>query len=308
LIEIVTVGWLTIDDIVLPDGSCERRVLGGGALYSAVGSAIWNDHVGVHSVTGRKHISDVVSRIDAFGLGTRGINAIEGNGLELWLLHESQDEKQQVPKLVSSTAKEMDEGRAPLPEEWRGARGVHIAPQSPLGSFANIAALSALDPRPVMTMDILSDGYVAAEEYRDLAFIDELDAFLPSEAEIVQIWRPSSLSAWIAAQATQHGCHMAAKLGSAGSLVCAAGTDAVMHVPIFPASVIDTTGAGDAYCGGFIAGLIDGRPPVECAAMGTVSASFVIEARGALATRRPDRTTRDARLRQVLAGVRPRCD
>ena len=305
MIEIVTVGWLTIDDIVLPDGSCEQGVLGGGALYSAVGAAIWNDRVGVHSVTGRKYLDDVVARIEAFGLATLGINAIPGNGLELWLLHESQDEKQQVPKLASSTAAEMDGGRAPLPAEWRGARGVHIAPQSPAGSFANIEALAALQPRPIITMDLLSDAYVDPGAYRDLAFLDRLDAFLPSEAEIGRIWHPPSISDWMADQAQEHDCHIAAKLGSAGSLICAAGTEAVQHVPVYPSAVVDSTGAGDAYCGGFIAGLVDGRPPVECAAMGTVSASFVIEARGALATWRPDPATRNERLGRVLAAVQP---
>jgi ribokinase len=305
VIEIVTVGWLTIDDIVLPDGSCEQGVLGGGALYSAVGAAIWNDRVGVHSVTGQKYLDDVVARIDAFGLATLGINAIAGNGLELWLLHESQDEKQQVPKLASSTAAEMDDGRAPLPAEWRRARGVHIAPQSPAGSFANIAALAALHPRPIVTMDLLSDAYVDAAAYRDPAFLDRLDAFLPSEAEITRIWNPTSLPGWIAAQASQRGCHVAAKLGSAGSLICAAGTAEVLRVPAYPTAVVDSTGAGDAYCGGFLAGLVDGRPPVECTAMGTVSASFVIEARGALATRRPDPGMRDERLRRVLTSVQP---
>jgi hypothetical protein len=37
--------------------------------------------------------------------------------------------------------------------------------------------------------------------------------------------------------------------------------------------------------------------------MGTVSASYVVEACGALETKRPDSTERDARLRTVLEGV-----
>jgi ribokinase len=53
MIDIATVGWLTMDDIVLLDHSCRPGVLGGGALYSAIGAQIWSDRVGVHSVTGR---------------------------------------------------------------------------------------------------------------------------------------------------------------------------------------------------------------------------------------------------------------
>jgi ribokinase len=305
MIELATVGWLTIDDIVLPDRTYEQNVLGGGALYSAVGALIWRPRVGVHSVTGRKYFDDVVRRIGAYGLETAGINAIPGNGLELWLLHESGSDKQQVPKLSSSTAAEMDAGRAPLPAAWRGVQGVHVAPQSPAGSFANLAALAALDPRPVLTLDLLSDAYVDARRYQGLEFLDRLDAFLPSEAEIARIWQPASLASWVRQQARRHRCHVGAKLGADGSLVCDGRSGQLYRVPAFPAAVVDTTGAGDAYCGGFLAGLVEGRPIAQCAAMGTVAASYVVEARGALATRRPEPAERDARLADVLARIAP---
>ena len=93
----------------------------------------------------------------------------------------------------------------------------------------------------------------------------------------------------------------AIRLGDRGSLVC--GGDALYRVPIFPVHAIDTTGAGDGFCGGFVAGLVDGRSPVECAAMGTVSASFIVEARGALATRKPSERERDARLTDVISRI-----
>lgn len=303
---LVTVGWLTIDDIVLPDGTYEQKVLGGGALYSAVGALLWHPQVGVHSVTGRRHFDAVVREIAAYGLDPSGINAIPGNGLELWLLHESDSDKQQVPKLSSATAAEMDAGRAPLPEAWCRARGVHIAPQSPAGSFANLEALAKLDPKPVLTLDLLSDAYVDASRYRDLGFLQALDAFLPSEAEIVRIWQPASLAAWIAEQAGRHRCHVVAKLGGEGSLVCDGQSGQLYRVPAYPAAVLDTTGAGDAYCGGFLAGLVAGCSVEDCAAMGTVAASYVVEARGALATRRPEPAERDARLAHVLTRIETR--
>lgn len=305
MIDLVTVGWLTIDDIVLPDYTCKPNVLGGGALYSAAGALIWNDHVGVHSVTGRKYFDDVLGRISARGLDATGINAIEGNGLELWLLHETASDKQQIPRLSSSTAAEMDSGRGPLPATYRGAHGFHIAPQSPDGSFENLRELRALAPKAAITLDVLADGYVDAKRYQDLAFLDDLDAFLPSEAEVLRIFGASDLVAWVAEQAERHGCHVAVKLGEAGSLVCDRASGRLYRVPTYPADVLDTTGAGDAFCGGFLAGMIEGRAVEECAAMGTVSASYVIEARGALETRKPSSAERDNRLVEVLARTAP---
>ena len=63
MIDIVTIGWLTIDDIVLPDATCQKQVIGGGALYSAIGARIWHDRVGIHSVTGEKYIKTVTDEI-----------------------------------------------------------------------------------------------------------------------------------------------------------------------------------------------------------------------------------------------------
>ncbi|MEA2780456.1 MAG: hypothetical protein QOK29_2000, partial [Rhodospirillaceae bacterium] len=55
--------------------------------------------------------------------------------------------------------------------------------------------------------------------------------------------------------------------------------------------------------GGFIAGLVAGRDIAECAAMGTVSASYVVEACGALETARPANSERDQRLKAVMTKI-----
>lgn len=189
-LDVVTVGWLTIDDIVLTDHRCRPGVLG-GALYSAVGAQLWAERVGIHSVAGRRSIDAIRDRIRRRGLDVDGISAIEGHGLLVWLLHESRTAKQQVPKLASSSAEEMDEGRGALPRAYEGARGFHIAPQGPAGSLAAAARLGALPGNPVVTLDILSDAFIDRRRYVDLGFLDTVTAFLPSELEVARIWEPT---------------------------------------------------------------------------------------------------------------------
>jgi len=305
MMDVVTIGWLTVDDIVLTDGTFRQAVIGGGAMYSAVGARLFADRVAIHSVCGKPYFERATRDIAARGIDTGSIRASEGNGLELWLLHESEVHKQQVPKLSSSKADEMDRERGPLLGSWRMAKGFHIAPQTPAGSLANVEDLRGLGHRPIVTMDILSDAFIDARLYQDLAFLDHLTAFMPSESEIIRIWRPASLEDWLSENAVRSGCHMAAKLGEKGSLISEARTGRLSHVPALDVEVVDTTGAGDAYCGGFIAGLIAGHPLTVCAAMGTVAASYVVEACGALATARPETADRNARLEKSLSCVRP---
>jgi sugar/nucleoside kinase (ribokinase family) len=46
---------------------------------------------------------------------------------------------------------------------------------------------------------------------------------------------------------------------------------------------VDTTGAGDMFAGGFMTGLVQGRPLVDCARMGNIAAAEIITHYGARA-------------------------
>lgn len=304
MIDITTIGWLTIDDVVLANGTCKFGSRGGGALYSAVGAHMWNPRVGIHSVAGRPYYEETLSQIQARGIDATSIGRSEGNGLELWLLHESEVHKQQIPKLSSSNALGLDTERGPVKGPHAEAKGFHIAPQGPESSVANARQIASFPQKPVVTMDILADGFINASVYREMHFLEHLTAFLPSEAEIVRIWRPGSIESWLKENATRYRCHMVAKLGERGALVCEASTGVLTHIPAFPANVVDTTGAGDSFCGGFIAGLVAGESPIIAATMGTVSASYVVETYGALETVSPTDDERRTRLGQVRAGIR----
>ena len=61
-----------------------------------------------------------------------------------------------------------------------------------------------------------------------------------------------------------------------------------------PAKVVDTTGAGDAYAAGFLAGLTAGRSLPACGRLGSIAAAEVISHYGA----RPE-----SDLRKLVAGV-----
>jgi ribokinase len=301
--EIVTTGWHTTDDIVLVDGTCRMGVDGGGAVYSAIGARVWSDSVGIHAAIGETHAGLARKTLAAHDFATDGMRTTPGNGLELWMLHESDDFKQQIVKHTSRLPADMDTDRGPLPPSYRAARGFHIAPQGPQSGRSMVYELARSGS--VTTMDILSDDMIDASAYADLSFLDKLTAFLPSEAEVRRIWKPASLSDWARDTSRQHDCHVIVKLGAKGALVSAAGGDAFFRVSALSVPVVDTTGAGDAFCGGFLAGLVAERSLHDCAAMGTVSAAFVIGACGALATDYSNLAQRDEWLKQALATIDP---
>lgn len=102
--------------------------------------------------------------------------------------------------------------------------------------------------------------------------LGQVDYLLPNAAECVQLaaaagWRHEQLpgdepDVRGAAEALQrHGPTVAVKLGPAGGLIV--GPDTATRVHGRSVEPVDTTGAGDSFNAGFIAGLLDGSSPTE---------------------------------------------
>lgn len=68
--------------------------------------------------------------------------------------------------------------------------------------------------------------------------------------------------------------------GEEGSVIATEAEDLSVSAIPRPDTLVDPTGAGDAYRGGLIKGLVEGMSLVEASRMGTVCASFAIEVQG----------------------------
>jgi ribokinase len=301
-VELVTVGYLTLDDLVLEDDRVLRDTLGGGALYSAVGALPWGQTVGIHSCVGTDYPDAYRQRIEAAGLDLTGVRAGAARSLRLWLLEEGGLRKQQLPKLASGRAEELDAGRGPLPDAYCGARGFHVAPCLPAAQAAAIRASRAAAPEAVVTLDIWTEPFFDPAPYLDPRFLAGVDAFLPSDKEVEALWGLADLPATMRELAARGPRAVAIKRGAAGSLVYDRDRDALCQIPAVPVAPVDTTGAGDAYCGGFLAGLVATGDPLEAALRGTVSASFAVEGHGAQAGMGVD----PVEARRRLDALRPR--
>jgi sugar/nucleoside kinase (ribokinase family) len=83
----------------------------------------------------------------------------------------------------------------------------------------------------------------------------------------------------LAAELARHYAVVALKLGVDGALIATGETEPV-KVPAVPVSVRDTTGAGDAFCAGFLAAWLDGEGLRAAAAAGTRAASNAVSTLG----------------------------
>ena len=126
----------------------------------------------------------------------------------------------------------------------------------------------------------LSDSFCVHRHraaFRDL--VDgHIDILFANEAEITALYETNSF-AEAAAWARRDVGLAALTRSEAGSLIIAGGD--TVEIAAVATTVIDTTGAGDAYAAGFLAGLTAGKPLAECGRLGSVAAAEVISHYGA---------------------------
>ena len=126
-------------------------------------------------------------------------------------------------------------------------------------------AVTILNPAPAATIDAPL-----------LALTDWL---IPNESEYELLFgRPPNV-ADITNDAPDRPYGLIVTMGAAGAIVSDRSSTSVVSAP--PAGdVVDTTGAGDAFVGGFAAGVAAGIGPVDAARLGCVAGSLAVRAAG----------------------------
>jgi len=107
---------------------------------------------------------------------------------------------------------------------------------------------------------------------------EEADILFANESELLALYETDDFAA--AVQAVRAEVKLACLTRSAEGSVVVRG-DETARVAAVPTQVVDTTGAGDAYAAGFLAGYTQGLPLAEAGRWGAVAAAEVISHFGA---------------------------
>jgi sugar/nucleoside kinase (ribokinase family) len=144
----------------------------------------------------------------------------------------------------------------------------------------------------------LSDAFCVDRfrgEFIDLMRTKVVDTVFANTDEALSLYQTTHLHEALDALAAE-GVHAVVTRSEKGSVIVEG--EARTEVPAQPiARLVDTTGAGDLFAAGYLAGLARGREPAHCARLAALAASEVIQHIGA----RPQVSLRDLAAKVGLA-------
>jgi sugar/nucleoside kinase (ribokinase family) len=278
---VIIVGNLTIDDIVQPDGSSQMGTLGGNAVHAAAAALTWVGDVGVVARCGTDFPVAALDCLGQAGADTGGIRHVDGPTVRNWVIYEADGSRSWVYRTPRGRSAEVAPRPADIPAAWLArspAPVVHIAAM-PLAAAAAIAGSVRAQARGAVILLDTHEDWRAGNDVLEAARL--ADVFLPSREELAGLLGYDDPERG-AAELTGAGITaVVVKLGGDGALVARPGGP-VSHVPAATASVVDPTGAGDSFCGGFAAGLALGEDAVSASWRGCATAGAAIGAVGSL--------------------------
>jgi hypothetical protein len=305
----IFVGKLQRDFFITADEKTVLDVLGGNLPYATVGFKLWEESPppGLMARVGEDYPYVWLADLESRGFDIRGI-AILPEALDVRNFYVYTDKATRVtgdpvphfarlgepfPKALlgyrdqsnaldsktSMTAVSLRQGD--IPDDYMDATAAHLCPIDYL-THSLLPATFRQAGFTTVTLDP-SPGYMNPTFFNDVpSILTGLTAFMPSEEEIRSLFQGRSDDLWEMAEALAvYGCEfIVIKRGERGQLLYDAVNKSRWEIPAYPANLVNPTGVGDAFCGGFLAGYRKNYDPLEAVLFGNISATIVTEGYG----------------------------
>ena len=303
LLDAVSISDLTLDYILDADGQPHLHLLGGKGVYAALGMWLWGLRVGLAVSAGCDFDLARLHPLRQAGIDLRGAQRHPHTATVVWAQQYAPDGERVAwnPRrhfagtALADSLPDIDGFSAPsvvrahhvdlsrLPADYNAVPAYHFAGDEFLRYPQIVAGWK--EKGTLFSLDADWKGgppATLANPDRIVAALAGFTALLPSAEDVYQLFGAGvdlRQAARVLGSVAESA--VAVKLGAAGSLLYQPRTDRFDQIPVVPVIAVDPTGAGDAYAGGFLAGLLKTGDPLEAALWATVSASFVVEGYGA---------------------------
>jgi sugar/nucleoside kinase (ribokinase family) len=268
----LVVGSVALDTVETPHGRAER-ILGGSANYFAAAATLLGP-VRVVGVVGHDYPLDQLAFLEARGADLSGVERVEGESF-FWAGRYSPDLNDR--ETLETRLGVFADFKPRIPDGFRDARLVFLGNIDPV---LQLEVLEQVDRPDLVACDTMNYWIDGSREPL-LALLKRVDVLVINDSEARHLAGTANLveaAAWIRA----HGpTHVVVKKGEHGAVLF--GPDSVFFAPGYPlADVVDPTGAGDAFAGGFMGYLagargLDSGDLRRAMIYGSATGSFAVE-------------------------------
>ena len=242
--QLVTVGTVAFDRIETPFGKADK-VVGGAATYISLAASFFLDELGLVSVVGDDFPQEVMATMRGKGIDLAGLEVLKGRESFFWAgrYHYDMNSRDTLGTRLNVLL-DLD---PKLPEHFRSSRYVMLGNLDPNVQAKVLDQVS--DPALVVmdTMNYWMDS--AMPKLREV--IQRVDILTINDAEARQLSGEHSLVKAANKILAMGPRYLVVKKGEHGALLFS--EDRVFFAPALPLEdVIDPTGAGDTFAGGFV--------------------------------------------------------
>jgi len=262
--RLICCGNLTLDDVVLPDGTMAQMTVGGDALYGVLAARLVLDDAEMLAPIGCDLPENVWAMIDAAGLSREGLPARDCPTIRARFVYETADRRVATLQPGAAEFDILSPRGGDIPARYWGAQAFMVlamtlaAQRDLVGAIrAGTGALLALDTQ---------EEYCHGNEAAILDLASQVDVFMPSADEVRRLIgerEPAEAARYLASLGPKV---VVIKRGAAGCLVHDAASGEMFVSGPCAGPVVDTTGAGDAFCSAFVASLVTARGDLRRAA------------------------------------------
>ncbi|MCD6140709.1 MAG: carbohydrate kinase family protein [Thermococcus sp.] len=269
--DLVVLGHVAIDHVIFPD---KREIIlhGGAATAVATSAALSGAKVGLVTKIGKDFPKEWLNRLSEI-LDIKGVHILEGNTIHIYMIYH-EDGSVDAP-VDMGVAQKM--GETEIPEEYLNAKIFHISPIPPEEQLKVINRLKgkriSLDFNPTYMEDYKTKKDLMKE------IISRTEIIFPNEREARTITGEKDLKK-AAKILYEWGANLTIiTLGEKGALLY--NGEKFMEFEALPINeIVDPTGAGDAFAGGFLAHYAKEKPIEKCIKQGLLRAREVLKKKG----------------------------
>ena len=278
--DIVSVGHFSIDSINLPNRRLPCVILGGSVTYASLSAKRLGANVSIISKVGEDFPEAYLWWLSQEGIDLSKVAKIKHEKTTRFELNYNSDMSNRTMRLASKAPSIKVED---VPSSLK-TKAVHLAPianEIPCevaGKLAKSAEVISLDPQGLVRV-FDENGLVANEPLKDKRMLELVDVYKSSQDEIEAVTGVADLKSAIKAVHDFDVEIVIVTLGMKGAVLSIGG--AMYEIPAYtPNKLVDPTGAGDAFIGGFLAEYVRGKEALWCACVGSALASTVVEGVG----------------------------